>query len=116
MGDTIFGKILHKEIPCEFLYEDDLSVAFKDINPVAPVHFLVIPKEEIPKLSDAKPNQEQLLGHLLLVAQRVARQEGIPNDYRVVINNGAEAGQTVFHLRLHGIVSVLFLFFAYLKI
>ncbi|NEP06096.1 MAG: histidine triad nucleotide-binding protein [Okeania sp. SIO2G4] len=99
--DTLFSKIIRREIPADIVYEDDMALAFKDINPQAPVHILVIPKKPIPKLADASPEDHSLMGHLLLTAKRVAEQAGLENGYRVVINNGAEAGQTVFHLHLH---------------
>lgn len=99
--DTLFGKIIRREIPADIVYEDDMALAFKDINPQAPVHILLIPKKPIPKLADALPEDHALMGHLLLTAKQIAQQEGLENGYRVVINNGAEAGQTVFHLHLH---------------
>ncbi len=101
MSDTIFGKIIRKEIPADIVYEDDKSLAFKDISPQAPVHILVIPKKPIVRLSEATPEDHALMGHLLLIAKRVADQEGLSNGYRVVINNGVEGGQTVDHLHLH---------------
>ena len=101
MSDTIFSKIINREIPAEIIYEDDLALAFKDISPQAPVHFLVIPKKPIPQISAAQPEDQALLGHLLLTAKQVAEQAGLGNGYRVVINNGADGGQTVYHLHLH---------------
>ena len=99
--DTIFGKIIRKEIHADIVYEDDLALAFRDINPQAPVHILVIPKERIAKLSDAESQNHALMGHLLLTVKRVAQQVGLTNGYRVVINNGVDGGQTVDHLHLH---------------
>jgi histidine triad (HIT) family protein len=99
--DTIFGKIARKEIPANIVYEDDLAIAFKDINPQAPVHILVIPKKAIAKLSDAESHDHALMGHLLLTVKRVAQQAGLDNGYRVVINTGADGGQTVAHMHLH---------------
>ncbi|MDI9637782.1 MAG: histidine triad nucleotide-binding protein [Desertifilum sp. SIO1I2] len=99
--DTIFGKIIRREIPAEIVYEDNLALAFKDVNPQAPVHILVIPKEPIAKLSDAESQNHALMGHLLLTVKRVAEQVGLNNGYRVVINCGEEGGQTVNHLHLH---------------
>jgi histidine triad (HIT) family protein len=99
-SDTIFGRILRGEIPCQEVYGDDLCLAFRDVNPQAPVHVLVIPREPIAQLGEAGEEHQALLGHLLLVAARVARQEGL-QSWRTVINSGAEAGQTVFHLHLH---------------
>ncbi|NES20965.1 MAG: histidine triad nucleotide-binding protein [Symploca sp. SIO3E6] len=101
MSDTIFSKIIRREIPADIIYEDDLALAFKDINAQAPVHFLVIPKKPIPQISAAEPEDQALLGHLLLTAKQVAEQVGLSNGYRVVINNGADGGQTVYHLHLH---------------
>jgi histidine triad (HIT) family protein len=99
-GDTIFGRILRGEIPCDAVYSDDLCLAFRDVNPQAPVHVLVIPRQPIAQLGEAHEGDRELLGHLLLVAARVARQEGL-SGWRTVINSGAEAGQTVFHLHVH---------------
>jgi len=101
MGDTIFGKIISGEIPGSFLYEDDHCIAINDINPQAPVHVLVIPKQEIPRLVDATEDDQALLGHLMLAASKVARQLGVEEAFRLIINNGAGAGQTVFHLHVH---------------
>mgnify|MGYP005718753189 FL=1 len=98
--DTIFGKILRGDIPCDEVYSDDRCLAFRDIAPQAPVHVLVIPRQPIESLRSASSGDEELLGHLLLVAARVARQEGL-EDFRTVINSGASAGQTVFHLHVH---------------
>lgn len=99
--DTIFSKIIRKEIPADIVYEDNLAIAFRDIQPQAPVHILVIPKEPIAKLSDAESKDHALMGHLLLTAKRVADQEGLTNGYRIVINTGNDGGQTVYHLHLH---------------
>ena len=99
-NDTIFGRILRGEIPCDAVHADDLCLAFRDVNPQAPVHVLVIPRENLVNLGDAGPQHRELLGHLLLVAAKVARQEGL-EGWRTVINSGAEAGQTVFHLHVH---------------
>ena len=99
--DTIFGKIIRKEIPANIIYEDELAIAFTDINPQAPIHILVIPKKAIAKLSDAESHDHALMGHLLLTVKRVAQQVGLNNGYRVVINTGADGGQTVDHMHLH---------------
>ncbi|HYW20879.1 MAG TPA: histidine triad nucleotide-binding protein [Nodularia sp. (in: cyanobacteria)] len=99
--ETIFSKIIRREIPVDIVYEDDLALAFKDVNPQAPVHILVIPKKPIVKLADAQAQDQALLGHLLLTAQRVAAEAGLNNGYRLVINNGADGGQSVYHLHLH---------------
>ncbi|MFL3655344.1 MAG: histidine triad nucleotide-binding protein [Halioglobus sp.] len=101
MSDTIFSKIISGEIPSEFLYEDEHCIAINDINPQAPVHVLVIPRQNIPRLVDAQLNDQALLGHLMLVAGKLAEQLGVGDAFRLVVNNGAEAGQTVFHLHLH---------------
>ncbi len=99
--DTIFGKIIRREIPADIVYEDDLALAFRDVNPQAPVHILVIPKKPIPKLSDAQSDDTELLGHLLQTVKKVAENEKLTNGYRVVINTGNDGGQTVFHMHLH---------------
>ncbi|MEE4250144.1 MAG: histidine triad nucleotide-binding protein [Alcanivoracaceae bacterium] len=100
MAETLFSKIIKREIPADIIYEDDDALAFRDINAQAPVHFLVIPKKPIAKLSDAGADDQALLGHLLLVANKVAAQEGL-TDFRLNVNNGAGASQTVFHLHIH---------------
>ncbi len=100
MSETIFSKIIDREIPADIIYEDDQCLAFRDINPQAPTHFLVIPKKPIAKLSDAGGEDKELLGHLLLVAGQVAAEEGL-EDFRLNVNNGAGASQTVFHLHVH---------------
>ena len=101
MNETIFSKIIRREIPADIVYEDDLTLAFRDINAQAPTHILVIPKKPIPRVSDASLEDQSLLGHLLLIVQKVAQQEGLTSGYRVVINNGDDGGQTVDHLHLH---------------
>lgn len=99
--ETIFSKIIRREIPANIVYEDDLALAFTDVNPQAPVHILVIPKKPLAKLADAESQDHALLGHLLLTVKRVAEAAGLDNGYRVVINNGVDGGQTVYHLHLH---------------
>ena len=101
MSDTIFGKIIAGEIPSEFIYEDEHCIAINDIAPQAPVHVLVIPKRGIPRLVDAEASDQELLGHLLLAAGKVAEQLCVQDAFRLIINNGEGAGQTVFHLHLH---------------
>jgi histidine triad (HIT) family protein len=101
MSETIFSKIIRKEIPADIVYEDDLALAFRDLHPQAPVHILIIPKKPIESISTAATEDVALLGHLLLTVKRVATQEGLENGYRVVINTGEDGGQTVFHLHLH---------------
>ena len=97
---TLFSKILDGSIPSDQVYSDSLCVAFRDIAPQAPTHVLIIPREPIAQLRAAQEGDEALLGHLLRVASKVAAQEGL-NDYRLIINDGEGAGQTVFHLHLH---------------
>lgn len=98
---TLFEKIIAGEIPGEFVHQDDHCVVIKDINPAAPTHLLVIPRKPIPRLADADPEDQSLLGHLLLVAGKVAADAGCGDAFRLAINNGAAAGQSVFHLHLH---------------
>jgi len=100
--DTIFGKIIRREIPADIVYEDDLCLAFRDITPQAPTHVLLIPKKPIPKLADATNEDKELLGHMMVTLKFLAEQLGIAEDgYRVVINTGSDGGQTVFHLHMH---------------
>tara|TARA_B100001996_G_C18602277_1_gene570309 strand:- start:101 stop:442 length:342 start_codon:yes stop_codon:yes gene_type:complete len=101
MSDTLFTKIINREIPADIVYEDDLCLAFKDINPQAPLHILVIPKKPIAMISNATNDDENLLGHLFLKAGDIARDQGYGEAYRLVVNNGEDAGQTVFHLHIH---------------
>lgn len=102
MPDTIFTKIINKEIAAEILYEDDDVLAFKDVNPQAPVHFLVIPKIAIKTINDIAQSQAALIGKLTLTAQKVAQQQGIADDgYRLVMNCNENGGQTVQHIHLH---------------
>jgi histidine triad (HIT) family protein len=101
MTDTLFSKIINREIPADIVYEDDLCLAFRDIAPQAPVHILLIPKQAIVKVADATESDQSLLGHLLLKAAEIAREQGYADAFRLVINNGEEAGQTVFHLHIH---------------
>ena len=101
MPKTLFEKIIDKEIPASIVYEDEHCVAFRDINPGAPTHVLLVPRKPIPRLSDATAADQALLGHLLLAANTVATQLGVGEAYRLAINNGAGAGQSVFHLHLH---------------
>ena len=101
MDKTIFQKIIDKEIPSEILYEDDLCLVIKDIAPKAPVHLLVIPKKLITKLSESSDEDSQLLGHLMTIVKKMAKEFEIDDAFNVVINNGENAGQTVFHLHIH---------------
>ena len=101
MADTPFAKIINRQIPADIVYEDDQCLAFRDINPQAPVHVLLVPKKPIDMLASAQAEDQALLGHLMLAVGTVARQLGVDNAFRVLIANGADAGQTVFHLHLH---------------
>ncbi len=98
---TLFSKIIAREIAADIVYEDEQCLAFRDINPQAPVHVLLIPKQAIARLADAQAGDQALLGHLLLAAGKVAQQLGVADAFRLVVNNGAGAGQSVFHLHLH---------------
>jgi histidine triad (HIT) family protein len=99
---SIFSKIIAREIPARIVHEDDLCLAFRDIAPQAPVHILIIPKKEIPRVGEAGVSDEPLLGHLLYIAQHIAQQEGIHDTgFRLVINNGADGGEAVPHLHIH---------------
>ena len=98
---TIFKKIIDREIPAEIVYEDDLCLAFEDINPSAPTHVIVIPKKEIPTLDDVAEEDEALVGHLFVAMGKIAAQAGLENGYRVVANCGRDAGQEVMHLHFH---------------
>ena len=100
--DTIFTKIISGEIKADIVYEDEQCLAFKDINPVAPTHLLLIPKKAIPKLSDIDPTEDtMLMGHMLGVVKTLVHELGIDEGFRLVVNNGAGAQQTIFHLHIH---------------
>ena len=101
MADTIFTKIINKQIPAEIIHEDELCLAVRDINPQAPLHLLLIPKKPIDTLSNAQPEDQALLGHMLLVVGKITRELKIDGAFRLVINNGKEGGQAVFHLHMH---------------
>lgn len=101
MSDNIFLKIIDKSIPAKVAYEDDLCLAFHDIRPQAPTHVLVIPKKVIRTLDDATDGDKELLGHLVLVATKVAKQLGLSKGYRLVVNCNEHGGQTVPHLHVH---------------
>jgi histidine triad (HIT) family protein len=102
MAECIFCKIVAKEIPAQIIYEDEDVISFKDINPLAPVHLLIIPKEHLKDLNAAAPARESLLGHIIVVAQKLAVEQGIAESgYRVVANNGLDGGQIVDHLHFH---------------
>lgn len=98
---TIFKRIMDGEIPAEIVYEDDLCLAFTDINPQAPTHLLVIPRKEIPSLDALEDEDQALVGHLHMVIRNLARERGLDNGYRVVVNCGSDGGQTVDHLHFH---------------
>jgi histidine triad (HIT) family protein len=98
---TLFQKIADREIPADFVYEDDEIVAFRDIDPKAPVHVLVVPRKPIPTLDDLEPADAALVGRMFLVAKQVAAAEGLRGGWRAVFNCGREAGQAVFHIHLH---------------
>lgn len=98
---TIFEKIIAREIPAKIIYEDDEVLAFHDVNPQAPVHALIVPKRVIPRMNNATQQDEALLGKLLLAAKKVANDLGLTNGYRIVINNGPDAGESVPHLHVH---------------
>uniref|UniRef100_A0AAY4B7W0 HIT domain-containing protein n=1 Tax=Denticeps clupeoides TaxID=299321 RepID=A0AAY4B7W0_9TELE len=102
-GDTIFGKIIRKEIPANILYEDDQCLAFHDVAPQAPTHFLVVPKKTISHRTavSAISKVNTLLGHLMIVAKKCADQVGLPNGYRLVVNEGPDGGQSVYHVHIH---------------
>ena len=98
---TIFEKIIARQIPAEIIWEDDDAVAFRDVNPQAPVHVLIVPKRVVPRLADATDNDRALLGKLLLVARDIAQKLDLSSGYRVVINSGPDAGESVPHLHVH---------------
>ncbi len=98
---TLFEKISAREIPAHIVYEDDLVLAIRDIHPQAPVHVLIFPKRPVARIGEATPADQALLGHLLLKAAEVARQLELTSGYRLVINNGADGGETVPHLHCH---------------
>ncbi len=100
--NCIFCKIIAKTIPSKIVYEDNLVTAFDDVNPQAPVHTLIVPKKHIPEIHSMSGSDKELIGHLFLTAKKIAEERGLDaKGYRLVINNGAGAGQTVFHLHLH---------------
>ena len=99
--ETLFSKIIKGEIPADIIYEDEHCIAIKDIAPKAPVHLLVIPRKIIPRIIDAEVEDQALLGHLMLAAGKIAEEAGVGDAFRLIVNNGAGAGQTVFHLHIH---------------
>ena len=103
MSKTLFEKIIAREIPAQIVFEDDLVLAIHDINPAAPTHVLIVPKKPIARIAEATADDQKLLGHLLLKAAEVAKQLDLKNGYRLVINNGADGGETVPHLHVHSL-------------
>jgi histidine triad (HIT) family protein len=102
MSKTLFEQIIARELPAAIVYEDDLVVAFRDIKPQAPTHVLIVPRKPIPRLAEVAPEDQQVLGHLLLKAAEVANKLGLTQSgYRLVFNNGADAGEAVPHLHCH---------------
>ena len=101
MSKTLFEKIVAREIPAQIVYEDDSVLAFRDIQPQAPTHILIVPKKPLPRIAEAQPDDEKMLGHLLLKAAEVAKKLNLQNGYRLVINNGVDGGETVPHLHCH---------------
>ncbi len=101
MSDTIFARIIRREIPAAIVYEDEHVLAFRDVAPQAPVHILIIPKKPIAQIELATAEDRDLLGHMLLTARAIATELGLLDGYRLVINNGDQGGQTVYHLHLH---------------
>lgn len=98
---TIFGKIIKGELPCEKVFENERIIAFKDINPSAPIHILIMPKKEIADLQSVKPEDFPLISECITVAQQLAQKYKITDGYRLLTNNGSKAGQTIFHLHFH---------------
>jgi len=102
MSNCLFCRIIEKKVPAKIAYEDDLCLAFEDVNPQAPVHTLVIPKKHIPTLLDLKEEDKNLMGHLIGIANKIAKDKGIAErGFRVVVNCNPESGQTVYHIHLH---------------
>jgi histidine triad (HIT) family protein len=101
MSKTLFEKIVAREIPAQIVFEDDLVMAIRDLNPQAPTHVLIFPKQALSRIAEATPDHHKLLGHLLLKAAEVADQLGLKGGYRLVINNGPDGGETVPHLHCH---------------
>ncbi len=100
--ETIFSKIIRREIPANIVYQDDLVTAFYDINPQAPIHILIVPNKLIPTVNDVTSEDEQVLGHLFVVAAKIAQEQGVAGDgYRLLVNCGRNGGQEVYHLHMH---------------
>jgi len=98
---TVFQRIIDREIPAQIVYEDEVCLAFKDIHPQAPTHLILIPKREIARLDDLTADDEATVGHLFLAMRKISEQLGLENGYRVVVNNGRDAGQEVMHIHFH---------------
>ena len=101
MADTLFAKIINRQIPADIVYEDEQCLAFRDVNPQAPVHILLVPKKPLDMLSNATAEDQALLGHMLLVVGKITRDLKVDGAFRLVINNGKEGGQAVFHVHMH---------------
>ncbi len=100
--DCLFCKIINKDIPADIVYEDDKVLAFRDINPQAPIHTLIIPRKHINTINDATPDDQELIGHMVLTAAKIAKENDVDEPgYRLVMNCNAQGGQTVFHIHLH---------------
>ena len=100
-SETVFSKIIKREIPADIVFEDEHCICINDIQPQAPIHLLIVPKKHIDMIANAQIEDASLLGHLMLVAGRVAKQLGVEDGFRLIINNGEKGGQTVFHLHIH---------------
>lgn len=98
---TIFEKIIDREIPGDIVYEDDRVAAFRDINPAAPTHILVVPRRHIDRIENMTADDESLVGHMVYIATQIAKEQGLDDGYRLVLNNGRDGGQSVFHIHLH---------------
>lgn len=101
MAETLFTKIINREIPSDIVYEDSQVVAFRDIDPKAPTHILIVPRKPVPTIDDLEAEDEQLVGHMVLIAKKLAADEGLSEGYRVVMNCNEAGGQAVYHLHLH---------------
>ena len=99
--ETVFSKIIRGEIPADIVYDDEQVLAFRDISPVAPVHILIIPKRPIAQIEHVEQSDTHVLGHMMYVATQIAKEQGLTNGYRLVLNNGSQGGQSVFHIHLH---------------
>lgn len=98
---TIFTKIIDGKIPADIVYEDEYCLAFRDVNPQAPTHVLLIPRKPVESLDQLTPEDSALMGHLMMTVPEIARQQGVSGEYRTIINTGEKGGQTVFHLHIH---------------